>query len=318
MNSTLSETNFTFPEQSGFYRGKVREVYEIAGDYLVMIASDRISAFDYILPRAIPCKGAILNTIAAKFLEMTKEIVSNWLLDVPDPRVSIGLRCEAYPVEMVIRGYLCGHALREYSAGKRLLCGVPMPDGMKPYDAFPQPIITPSTKAKEGHDEDISREEIIERGLVSENEYLQLETYTRKLYTKGSEYAASMGLILADTKYEFGKREGHITLIDEIHTPDSSRYFYEEGFSENLANGGSPKQLSKEFVREWLMANGFQGRSGETIPEMTDAVVEMITNRYMELFEAVTGDKFNPSSLSNDTELQERIEKSLQKLVYSA
>ena len=310
----ITETTFSFPGQTGFYRGKVREVYEINGKYVVMIASDRISAFDYILPRPIPYKGAILNTIAAQFLEMTKNIVPNWLLDVPDGRVSVGIKCETYPVEMVIRGYLCGHALRQYSAGKRELCGVPMPDGMKPYEAFPEPIITPTTKAHEGHDEDISREEILSRGLISKEEYEMLENYTRKLYAKGAEYAASRGLILADTKYEFGKHKGQITLIDEIHTPDSSRYFYKEGFEESKNKGETPKQLSKEFVREWLMANGFQGLDGQKIPEMTDAVVDMISGRYIELFEAVTGTKFNLSIASETGELQLKIEKSLKKL----
>ena len=310
----ITETTFSFPGQTGFYRGKVREVYEINGKYVVMIASDRISAFDYILPRPIPYKGAILNTIAAQFLEMTKNIVPNWLLDVPDGRVSVGIKCETYPVEMVIRGYLCGHALRQYSAGKRELCGVPMPEGMKPYEAFPEPIITPTTKAHEGHDEDISREEILSRGLISKEEYEMLENYTRKLYAKGAEYAASRGLILADTKYEFGKHNGQITLIDEIHTPDSSRYFYKEGFEESKNKGETPKQLSKEFVREWLMANGFQGLDGQKIPEMTDAVVDMISGRYIELFEAVTGTKFSVNSTSETGELQEKIEKSLKKL----
>ena len=279
-----------------------------------MIASDRISAFDYILPRPIPYKGAILNTIAAQFLEMTKGIVPNWLLDVPDGRVSIGNRCDAYPVEMVIRGYMCGHALRQYSAGKRELCGVPMPEGLKPYEAFPEPIITPTTKAHEGHDEDISREEILARSLISREEYEMLENYTRKLYARGAEYAASRGLILADTKYEFGKRNGQITLIDEIHTPDSSRYFYKEGFEESKNKGETPRQLSKEFVREWLMANGFQGLDGQKIPEMTDDVVNMISNRYIELFEAVTGKKFDPTSISEESELQAKIENSLKKL----
>ena len=310
----ITETTFSFPGQTGFYRGKVREVYEINGKYVVMIASDRISAFDYILPRPIPYKGAILNTIAAQFLEMTKNIVPNWLLDVPDGRVSVGLKCETYPVEMVIRGYLCGHALRQYSAGKRELCGVPMPDGMKPYEAFPEPIITPTTKAHEGHDEDISREEILSRGLISKEEYEMLENYTRRLYAKGAEYAAGRGLILADTKYEFGKHKGQITLIDEIHTPDSSRYFYQEGFEESKNKGETPKQLSKEFVREWLMANGFQGLEGQKIPEMTDAVVDMISGRYIELFEAVTGTKFDLIIASETGELQGKIEKSLKKL----
>jgi phosphoribosylaminoimidazole-succinocarboxamide synthase len=279
-----------------------------------MIASDRISAFDYILPKPIPYKGAILNTIAAQFLNMTKDIVPNWLLEVPDGRVTIGLKCDAYPVEMVIRGYLCGHALREYNAGKRILCGVPMPHGMKPYEAFPEPIITPSTKAMEGHDEDISKEEILSRGIISKSEYEALENYTRKLFAKCAAYAAERGLILADTKYEFGNYNGEITLIDEIHTPDSSRYFYQEGFEESKLKGETPKQLSKEFVREWLMANGFQGREGEKIPEMTEEVVNMISNRYIELYEAVTGNKFNAISIASETELVPIIENSLKKL----
>jgi phosphoribosylaminoimidazole-succinocarboxamide synthase len=311
----LSETSFNFTGQTGFYRGKVREVYEINNKYLVMIASDRISAFDHILPRAIPCKGTILNTLAAGFLDITKDVAPNWLINVPDPRVSIGYKCEAFPVEMVIRGYLCGHALRLYVAGKREICGVTMPEGMKPYDAFPGPLITPTTKAKEGHDEDISREEIISKGLVSEADYRKLEEYTRKLYAKGVEYAFGRGLVLADTKYEFGSLNGQITLIDEIHTPDSSRYFYKDSLeSSGAGNELAPKQLSKEFVREWLMENGFQGREGESIPEMTDEVVDGISRRYLELYQAVAGSPFDPSTLSNEADLKNRIEISLRKL----
>jgi phosphoribosylaminoimidazole-succinocarboxamide synthase len=288
----IKETRFNLPGQTGFYRGKVRDVYEIDHRYLVMVASDRISAFDHILPREIPGKGAILNTIAAFFLEMTRADVPNWLLKVPDGRVSIGYKCETFPVEMVIRGYLCGHALRQYNAGRRELCGVTMREGMKPYEPFPEPIITPSTKAHEGHDEDISKEEILQRGLVSAADYAVLEAYTRRLFVIGSNYARERGLILADTKFEFGKREGKIYLIDEILTPDSSRYFYAEGYQDHVKAGTTPKQLSKEFVREWLMENGFQGLEGQVIPEMTDAVVEMIVNRYKELFALVTGQVF--------------------------
>ncbi len=316
IQKNTSASTLQLNNQTGFYKGKVRDVYEINHNYLVLVASDRISAFDHILPREIPGKGAILNTIAAFFLESTKNIVPNWLLKVVDARASVGYKCQTFPVEMVIRGYLCGHALREYSKGKRTICGVEMPDGLKPYDPFPEPIITPTTKAHEGHDEDISRDEIIARGLVSEDEYQQLENYTRELFSAGSIYAKSRGLLLADTKYEFGKRDGKIMLIDEVHTPDSSRYFYAEGFDEHRKNGTTPKQLSKEFVREWLMENGFQGLESQQIPEMTDAVVEMILNRYMELFEKITGQRFNAdeNAAKTSAELQEKINSELKTL----
>jgi len=314
-NASIRQTSFELPGQTNFYRGKVRDVYEIDNQYLVMVASDRISAFDVILPREIPGKGAILNTIAAFFLEMTRHEVPNWLMKVPDGRVSIGRKCDPFPVEMVIRGYLCGHALRQYNAGKRTLCGVEMPENMKPYEAFPEPIITPSTKAHEGHDEDISREEILSRRLVSEADYIILEKYTRQLFEAGSKYAKERGLILADTKFEFGKRDGTIYLIDEILTPDSSRYFYEEGYKEHIAAGTTPIQLSKEFVREWLMANGFQGLEGQKIPEMTDEVVTMIVNRYKELFKLVTGQDFETLKMvSSLPELEKKIAEALKSL----
>lgn len=292
MYEAIKETYFHFPGQTGLTRGKVRDIYYIKDQYLLLVATDRISAFDVILPRAIPYKGEILNQIASKNLALTRDIVSNWLIDTPDPAVTFGYRCEPYPVEMVIRGYLCGHAWREYKSGKRTISGVSMPDGMKQNDPFPDPIITPATKAESGHDEDISREAIIERGLVQEKEYKQLETYTRQLFKRGAELAASRGLILADTKYEFGKRNGEIFLIDEVHTPDSSRYFYAEGFWDNQEDGTPQKQLSKEFVREWLMDNGYQGLEGQQMPEMTDEVVKRIMNRYEELFQQLMGEKF--------------------------
>ena len=291
MTEGIKQTDFNFPGQQDFYRGKVRDVYFFE-DQLIMIASDRISAFDVVLPRAIPFKGQVLNQIAAKFLERTSDIVPNWLTASPDPNASAGLKCEAYPVEMVIRGYLAGHAWREYRDGKRTLCGVPMPEGLKENDKFPEPIITPTTKAKEGHDEDISREEILAQGLVNEAEYKQLEDYTRALFQRGTDIAAEQGLILVDTKYEFGMYEGKIYLIDEVHTPDSSRYFYAEGYQERQDQGEKQKQLSKEFVRQWLIENGFQGKEGQQVPEMTDAVVNSISERYIELFENVTGDSF--------------------------
>ena len=270
----------------------MRDVYNINDDYLVMVVSDRISAFDVVLPKGIPFKGQVLNQIAAKFLDATTDILPNWKIAVPDPMVTVGHRCEPYKVEMVIRGYLSGHAWREYKAGKRTICGVAMPDGMVENQKFPEPIITPTTKADEGHDEDISKEEIIAQGLVSREEYEQLEAYTRAIFQGGTEIAAKMGLILVDTKYEFGKKNGTIYLMDEIHTPDSSRYFYKEGYEERLAKGEKQKQLSKEFVREWLMDNGFQGQEGQQVPEMTEEVVNGITERYIELYEAVTGEKF--------------------------
>lgn len=304
----MSETT-SFPADSlaipgarAFYRGKVRDVYTLHDGRLVMIASDRISAFDHILPRAIPDKGCVLNTIAAKFLEMTRPIVPNWLISVPDARAAIGLACAPFKVEMVIRGYLCGHALRQYNEGHRTLCGEPMPEGIQPYQAFPQPIITPTTKADVGHDMDISRAEILQQGIVSEAHYRLLEKYTRELFAAGTEYARARGLILADTKYEFGLLDGKIYLIDEVHTPDSSRYFHQEGFEQHVAEGTTPRQLSKEFVREWLMANGFRGREGEQIPEMTDEVVKIIRDRYLELFELVTGERWTGENRAESAE----------------
>ncbi|KYG71316.1 phosphoribosylaminoimidazole-succinocarboxamide synthase [Roseivirga ehrenbergii] len=303
----IKETNFNFPNQSDFYRGKVRDIYFFS-DFLAMVASDRISAFDVVLPRAIPYKGQVLNQIASKFLKATEDIVPNWIQATPDPNVSIGLKCETYPVEMVIRGYLAGHAWREYRAGKRQLCGVEFPDGLKENDKLPFPIITPTTKAKEGHDEDISREEILKQGLVSEREYKQLEKYTQAIFKRGTELADDQGLILVDTKYEFGHKDGEIYLIDEIHTPDSSRYFYKEGYEERQRNNEKQKQLSKEFVRQWLIENGFQGKEGQQIPEMSDEVVKSISDRYIELFEKVTGDKFvkHPTQ-----EIEKRIENNI-------
>lgn len=306
MNS-IPATNFQFPGQTAFYKGKVRDVYSFE-KRLVMIATDRISAFDVILPRAIPYKGQVLNQIAAHFLNATSDIVPNWLEEVPDPNVSIGIKCQAYPVEMVVRGYLAGHAWREYKAGKREVCGVALPEGLKENDKLPQPIITPTTKAHEGHDEDISREQILAQGLVSEDEYEHLERYTLALFAKGTEMAADQGLILVDTKYEFGQLDGTIYLIDEIHTPDSSRYFYKDTYEENQRAGVSQKQLSKEFVREWLIENGFQGKDGQTVPEMTDEKVTSISERYIELFEKVTGMKFQKNNLDHPLE---RIEKAI-------
>ncbi|MBL7796849.1 MAG: phosphoribosylaminoimidazolesuccinocarboxamide synthase [Saprospiraceae bacterium] len=287
----IRETNFHLPGQTAFYRGKVRDVYTV-GERLVMVASDRISAFDHVLPRAIPYKGAVLNQIAAHFLEATRDICPNWLIAAPDPNVAIGHRCEPLRVEMVIRGYLAGHAARTYASGLRTLCGVTLPEGMRENDAFPEPIITPTTKADAGHDEDISREEILRQGIVSADDYAQMEAYTRALFRRGTEMAARQGLILVDTKYEFGKKDGRVLLMDEIHTPDSSRYFYAEGYAERQAHGEKQRQLSKEFVREWLIAHGFQGKDGQQMPDMPDAFVEEITARYIELFERVTGRKF--------------------------
>ncbi len=289
--SSVKETNFQFEGQTNFYRGKVRDVYSF-DDKLVMVASDRISAFDVVLPRAIPYKGQVLNQIAAKFLEATKDIVPNWLLASPDPNVSVGIKCDTFPVEMVVRGYLVGHAWRTYKSGERVLCGVTLPEGMVENQKFEQPIITPTTKAHEGHDEDISREDIIAKGLVSEEKYIQLEKYALALFERGTHMAAERGLILVDTKYEFGEKEGVIYLIDEVHTPDSSRYFFLEGYEENLTKGLPQKQLSKEFVREWLIQNGFQGKDGQTVPEMTDAKVLEISERYIELYEHVCGEQF--------------------------
>ncbi len=299
MQNAITRTNYSFPGQKDLYIGKVRDVYNINDELLIMVTSDRISAFDVVLPRAIPYKGQVLNQIAAKFLDLTEDIVPNWKIAVPDPMVTIGRRCEPFKVEMVIRGYLSGHAWREYKAGKRTLCGVPMPEGMKENDRFPEPIITPTTKAAVGHDEDISREEIIQLGLVHEAEYIQLEKYTRAIFARGTEVAATMGLILVDTKYEFGKANGEIFLIDEIHTPDSSRYFYKEGYEERQEKGEPQKQLSKEFVREWLMENGFQGKEGQQVPEMTDAFINLVSERYIELFENITGEKFQRADLTN-------------------
>ena len=290
--NAIVKNDFQFEGQKGHYVGKVRDVYNINDDYLVMVVSDRISAFDVVLPKGIPFKGQVLNQIAAKFLDATTDILPNWKIAVPDPMVTVGHRCEPYKVEMVIRGYLSGHAWREYKAGKREICGVAMPDGMVENQKFPEPIITPTTKADEGHDEDISKEQIIAQGLVSREEYEQLEAYTRAIFARGTEIAAKMGLILVDTKYEFGKKNGTIYLMDEIHTPDSSRYFYMEGYEDRLARGEKQKQLSKEFVREWLMENGFQGQEGQQVPDMTPEVVAGITERYIELYEQITGEKF--------------------------
>ena len=299
MSKALTKTDFNFPGQKSVYHGKVRDVYNINDEYLVMIVSDRISAFDVVLPKGIPYKGQVLNQIAAKFLDATSDIVPNWKVATPDPNVTVGHHCEPFKVEMVIRGYLTGHAWREYKSGKRTLCGVALPDGMVENQKFAQPIITPTTKASEGHDEDISREEIIAQGIVSKADYEMLEDYTRKVFQRGTELAAENGLILVDTKYEFGKKDGKIYLIDEIHTPDSSRYFYAEGYEERLAKGENQKQLSKEFVRQWLIENNFQGKEGQVIPEMNEAFVNSVSDRYIELFENITGDKFVKSDLSD-------------------
>lgn len=306
-------STFNFSKQTNFYKGKVRDVYTIADKYMVMQVSDRISAFDVVLPRPIPYKGQVLNQIAAQFLNATKDIVPNWMISSPLPNITIGHKCETYPVEMVVRGYLTGHAWRTYKSGKRELCGVALPEGLKENDRFPTPIITPTTKAHEGHDEDISREDIISRGLVPKEEYEQLEKYTLAIYQRGQEIAKERGLILVDTKYEFGKRDGVITLIDEIHTPDSSRYFYLEGYEERQAKGEAQKQLSKEFVREWLMANGFQGKDGQQVPEMTDEVIKGISERYIELYEKVTGKQFVKEDVS-EADAIKRIEEELAKL----
>ena len=299
MSDAIVSTSFSFPGQKSFYKGKVRDVYNINDEYLVMVVSDRISAFDVVLPKGVPFKGQVLNQIAAKFLDATADIVPNWKIATPDPMVTVGHLCEPFKVEMVIRGYLTGHAWRQYRDGKRLLCGVPMPEDMKESQKFPTPIITPTTKASEGHDEDISREEIIRQELVSAEEYEMLEKYTYSLFQRGTEMAAEKGLILVDTKYEFGKKDGKIYLIDEIHTPDSSRYFYAEGYEDRLAKGELQKQLSKEFVRQWLIENGFQGLEGQTVPEMTDELVNQISERYIELFENITGDKFVKGDVAN-------------------
>jgi len=303
----IKETNFKFKGQTGFYRGKVRDVYYF-GNIMVMVATDRISAFDVILPRAIPDKGRVLNQIAALNLQATKALVPNWVISSPDPNVTIGFTCETFPVEMVVRGYLAGHAWREYKEGKRIVCGVPLPEGLKENDKLPSPIITPTTKAHVGHDEDISREEILKRGLVSEEEYATLERYTLALFKKGTELAAKRNLILVDTKYEFGKHNHKIYLIDEIHTPDSSRYFYAEGYEDRQRKGEMQKQLSKEFVRQWLIENGFQGKDGQRVPEMTDEIVTSISDRYKELYTQVTGETLAPVDYSS---LLQRIEQSV-------
>ncbi|MBO7270913.1 MAG: phosphoribosylaminoimidazolesuccinocarboxamide synthase [Bacteroidales bacterium] len=305
----VTRTEFSFEGQKSVYHGKVRDVYNIDDELLVMVVSDRISAFDVILPEGIPFKGQVLNQIAAQFLVATQDIVKNWKVATPDPMVTVGVKCEPYEVEMVIRGYLTGHAWREYRDGKRTLCGVTLPEGMKENQKFPEPIITPTTKAKEGHDEDISKEEIIAQGIVSKEEYEQLEAYTRAIYQRGSEIAAKMGLILVDTKYEFGKKDGEIILMDEIHTPDSSRYFYAEGYEERQAKGEKQKQLSKEFVREWLMENGFQGKEGQQVPEMTEEIINQISQRYMELYEQIIGEKFIAEQ--TDEDLEKRIERNV-------
>lgn len=304
---------YTLPRQTSFYRGKVRDVYSIGEKWLVMVASNRISAFDVILPRPIPYKGQVLNQIAAYMLEATKDICPNWLLETPAPNVSVGKRCEPFKIEMVVRGNLTGHAWRTYSAGKRLLCGAEMPEGMKENDYFPTPIITPSTKAAEGHDEDISPAEIISTGLATAEEWEQLSKYTLQLFERGKELAASQGLILVDTKYEFGKLDGQIVLMDEIHTPDSSRYFYADGFEERQNAGERQKQLSKEFVREWLIANNFMGKEGQTVPQMSDEWVDTISKRYIELYEKVIGKPFIPETLS-DSDIIERINNAIKKL----
>lgn len=308
--NTIIETNFNFPGQQSVYKGKVREVYNINNELLVMIATDRLSAFDVVMPKGIPYKGQILNQIATKFMQLTEDIVPNWLIATPDPNVAVGHLCNPFKVEMVIRGYLSGHAAREYKLGKRMLCGVSLPEGMKENDKFPSPIITPSTKADNGeHDEDISREDILAKGIVSKEDYEVLEQYTRALFQRGTEIAVSKGLILVDTKYEFGKtKDGKIVLIDEIHTPDSSRYFYLEGYQERQDRGEAQKQLSKEFVRQWLISNGFQGKEGQQIPDMSDEYVHSVSERYIELYENILGEKFIKADVSN---IQNRIEQNV-------
>ncbi len=312
MTNAVTKTNFNLPGQTHLYVGKVRDVYHIKDELLVMVTTDRISAFDVVLPKGIPYKGQVLNQIAAQFLDDTNDIVPNWKIATPDPMVTVGRLCEPFKVEMVIRGYLSGHAWREYKSGKRILCGVPMPDGMKENDKFPEPIITPTTKAMVGHDEDISREEIISSGLVDEAEYVKLEDYTRRIFRRGTEIAAKMGLILVDTKYEFGKDGSDIYLIDEIHTPDSSRYFYMEGYEERQDRGEAQRQLSKEFVREWLIANNFQGKDGQTVPEMPDDFVAAVSERYIELYESITGTKFIRADISN---VLKRVETNIQNFI---
>ncbi len=309
--NAITKTDFTFAGQVSKYTGKVRDVYDIDGKYLVMVVTDRISAFDVVLPEGIPYKGQVLNQIAAKFLDAVSDILPTWKIAVPDPMVTVGHKCEPFKVEMVVRGYLSGHAWREYKAGKRTICGVPMPDGMVENQKFPHPIITPTSKASEGHDEDISREEIISSGLVGREDYEQLEKYTLAIFERGTEIAAKMGLILVDTKYEFGKKDGQIVLMDEIHTPDSSRYFYADGYEERLAKGEKQKQLSKEFVREWLMANGFQGQAGQKVPEMTPEIVNGITDRYIELYEHITVESFVKADAADASAILARIEKNV-------
>ena len=306
--NAITETHFNFPKQKKYYKGKVRDVYTIDDKMLVMIVSDRISAFDVVLPKGIPYKGQVLNQIAAKFLKATEDILPNWVIAVPDPMVTVGVLCEPFKVEMVIRGYLSGHAWREYKAGKRMVCGVTMPEGLKENDKFSEPLITPTTKASVGHDEDISKEDILKKGIVSREDYEILEKYTRAIFQRGTEIASKMGLILVDTKYEFGKKDGIIYLIDEIHTPDSSRYFYKEGYEERQKKGDAQKQLSKEFVREWLMANGFQGKDGQKVPEMTDEIVASISERYIELYEKIVGEKFVKADM---TDVLTRVEKNI-------
>jgi phosphoribosylaminoimidazole-succinocarboxamide synthase len=308
MKEAIVKTDFNFPNQKNLYVGKVRDVYNINDEYLAMVVSDRISAFDVVLPEGIPFKGQVLNQIATRFLDATADIVPNWKIATPDPMVTVGHLAEPFMVEMVIRGYLTGHAWREYKAGKRVLCGMPMPEGMKENQKFEKPIITPTTKAMEGHDEDISREEILKQGIVSKEDYEMLEKYTQALFARGTEIAAEKGLILVDTKYEFGKKDGVIYLIDEIHTPDSSRYFYLEGYAERLAKNEQQKQLSKEFVREWLMENGFQGKEGQKVPEMTDEKVNQISERYIELYEKIIGEKFVKADAKS---VNARIEKNI-------
>jgi len=312
MTNALVKTKMNLPGQKDLYIGKVRDVYNINDDLLIMVVSDRISAFDVVLPKGIPYKGQVLNQIAAKFLDETADIVPNWKVAVPDPMVTAGLKCEPFKVEMVIRGYLSGHAWREYKSGKRQLCGMAMPEGMKENDRFPVPIITPTTKESIGHDEDISREDIIKHGLVAEADYLQLEQYTKALFQRGSEIAAKMGLILVDTKYEFGKRDGKIYLIDEIHTPDSSRYFYREGYEHRQQSGKPQKQLSKEFVREWLMENDFQGKEGQRVPDMPDDFVNSVSERYIELYESITGQPFERPEPGN---VEERVERNVRQFL---
>ena len=309
MASSVIETNFNFPKQKSFYKGKVRDVYNIDNELLIMVVTDRISAFDHVLPVGIPYKGQVLNQIAAKFLDATADIVPNWKIDTPDPMVTVGHVCDPYPVEMIVRGYLTGSSWRSYKAGARSICGVPVPDGMKEHQKFPEPILTPTTKAEQGaHDEDISREEIIARGLVPEDEYKELEKISLTLFKRGTEIAAGKGLILVDTKYEFGKKDGKIYLIDEIHTPDSSRYFYADGYEERFAKGENQKQLSKEFVREWLAGQGFQGKKGQSLPEIPGEFVKQVSQRYIELYESITGEKFEKSGAED---VNKRIEENI-------